>query len=700
MTKLKKYFFSFLLIFNVLQLFSTNQIDSLKNICLKAKNTKKVNAILRLRENNQSNNINKSYKYAKDALFLSKKTNYKLGMAIAYNNIGYSLTDLGRYNDALENYHKGILMFKKLGRKNREAIAYNDVAYIYQCQGLIKKAIDTYIKSLKILEKVGDKSSTASCLNNIGLLYQSQKNYTKALEFYKKGLAIKNTLGNEKSIAVSLNNIGSLYFDKEDYVDAQTYFFKSLAKRKATNDKAGIAQCLINIAAIYRVQKKYDTALEYLLQSKKIQIEIHNKIGLVNSLNNIGVIYRLKNDLTNAKKYLLKSYNLAHEIGAAELIKNTSVSLSNLYLDLHQYKAAYPLIVEHFKMKDSIENSAITRKLNQAGLQYEFEKRLHKSKLAQIKKNHEHEIELKEQKYITYTFAIGLIAFIILSTVVLKSLKDKKNANKKIIAHQKVIEEKSLKLEEALTNITDSVIYAKRIQEALLQAENHITKHIPQHFIFFQPKDIVSGDFYWSHEKNGLLYIAAVDCTGHGVPGALMSMLGFSFLNSINAGSNIFSPAEILNKLRAKVIIELGQNAHDGKSRDGMDISLVKINLKTLELEWAGANNNLWFISNNNIVEFKADRQSINFNDNPKTYTNHYIKAEKGDKFYMFTDGFADQFGGPKGKKLKQKQFKEYIFSLHNKNMKEQHQLINTFFSNWKGKLSQIDDVCVIGIKV
>lgn len=689
-----------ILILSSIPLFSNEKIDSLVRFIDKNKNEQKVDAMLLLSEEYFATDFNKSISLSREALSLSEQINYQLGIAIANNNIGYTLTDLGNFQEALEHYQISIELFKKLGEENRVAIAYNDIAYIFQSQGLVEKAIENYIKSLKLLEKMDDKASLGACLNNIGLLYHDQSNYEKALEYYMKGLEVKEELGDEKSIATSLNNIGSVYFSQQKYYEANEYFFKSLGKRKKTNDKPGVAQSLINISGIYREQKQYDKALTYLLMSKDIQNEINNNVGLVNTLNSIGVIYELKGNAPQAEVYLEKAYNLAKTISSPDLIKNTSISLSNHYRNIRKYEKAYRLLVEHYEMADSLTNTENVQKIIQVGLQYEFEKKLHKAEVEQLEKNYQHEIEIKEQKIITYSFGIGLGALVILSVIILKSLNDKKKANVLISKQKNEIEVKSHELEESLISITDSVRYAKRIQEALLQAGKNITDKIPTHFILFNPKDIVSGDFYWSYEKNDNIYIAAADCTGHGVPGALMSMLGISFLNSINAENDNLSPAEILNKLRDKITKELGQTSQNVAARDGMDISLAKLNLKNKTLEWAGANNNLWVVNKDGLTEIKADRQAVNYTENPIPFTNHQVQLNIEDKIYLFTDGFADQFGGPKGKKFMYKPFKELLVSIYDKLMEEQEEILKNHFQDWKGELEQVDDVCVIGVRI
>lgn len=255
-------------------------------------------------------------------------------------------------------------------------------------------------------------------------------------------------------------------------------------------------------------------------------------------------------------------------------------------------------------------------------------------------------------------------------------------------------------VEEKQREILDSIHYAKKIQEALLGEEEHVSEHLPNHFILFKPKDIISGDFYWSQEKQRHLYIAAADCTGHGVPGAMMSMLGIAFLNEITNSDHLLMPSEILTQLREKVVKELGAS---GQTKDGMDISLCRIDLKTNEVVWAGANNPLWILREENgkrfIEEITADKQTIGYNEKYKPYTDHVFKKMNG-TFYLFTDGYADQFGGAKGKKFMYKPLKDRLISVSDQPLETQKKILLNTFDDWKGELAQVDDVCLIAIRI
>jgi len=339
----------------------------------------------------------------------------------------------------------------------------------------------------------------------------------------------------------------------------------------------------------------------------------------------------------------------------------------------------------------------------------------------------------------------GIILLALLVSAILIAFRNKKRDNEIISKQKDEVEAKKKLLEEKNKEVFDSINYAKRIQQALLQAEEHVSSKFPPHFILFKPKDIVSGDFYWSAEKNNHLFIAVVDCTGHGVPGAFMSMLGISFLNDIVSTNILLHPSEILDKLRDRVIKELNQTGKGGDSKDGMDISLLRFDTLTKKIEWAGANNPLYIVkgeklkvkseklkvnseelkvkslssykvdvildspsvipneceeSNIQLYELKGDKMPIGFHENIVPFTNHSIEVNDSDKLYIFSDGFADQFGGEHGKKYKYKALKELLLQNYQIPMQEQKEIFLQAFENWKGSLEQVDDVCLIGLSI
>jgi serine phosphatase RsbU (regulator of sigma subunit)/HAMP domain-containing protein len=269
-----------------------------------------------------------------------------------------------------------------------------------------------------------------------------------------------------------------------------------------------------------------------------------------------------------------------------------------------------------------------------------------------------------------------------------------------VVKQKEEIEKQNEKISELYTEVTDSIRYAKRLQEAILPPDDLVKKLLPNSFVLYKPKDIVSGDFYWMDEKNGKTYFSAVDCTGHGVPGAFMSIVGYNALN--NALSKCDTPAQILDYLNKEISQTLHRNSASGTTKDGMDLSLCSFNPKTLELEYAGAFNPLYILRNNEVEQIKADKFPIGsyFDGQPQSYTNHTIQLQKGDYVYIFSDGYADQFGGPKGKKYMYKQFRDYLLELVGKKIDTQKNFLNNNIEHWKGSLEQVDDILVIGLHI
>jgi serine phosphatase RsbU (regulator of sigma subunit)/HAMP domain-containing protein len=272
-----------------------------------------------------------------------------------------------------------------------------------------------------------------------------------------------------------------------------------------------------------------------------------------------------------------------------------------------------------------------------------------------------------------------------------------------VVRQKQEIEVKNKELEILYKHVTDSIHYAKRIQDSILPPEGFMHRLMPESFVLFKPKDIVSGDFYWISEKNGQVIFSAVDCTGHGVPGAFMSLVGYNLLKEIIDSMDVINPGKILDLLSAGIRNTLHQ-FDKASAKDGMDIALCVLDTKKMELQYAGAFNPLYLIRNNNLQEIKADKVFIGYSyseDHQQyTYTNHSIKLQKGDCIYITSDGYPDQFGGPRGRKFMVSNFRHLLLEAHNKPFSMQKGILDTRFEEWRGSLDQVDDICVMGVKV
>lgn len=308
------------------------------------------------------------------------------------------------------------------------------------------------------------------------------------------------------------------------------------------------------------------------------------------------------------------------------------------------------------------------------------------------------------QKAIVY-FVIVILVFLVLVFFIIRSNFLRKKANKTLLQQKEIIESQKSEVEaqkhlveEKQKEIIDSISYAKRLQEAILPPQEFINKHISNNFILYKPKDLVAGDFYWAENIGDLFFIAAADSTGHGVPGAMVSVVCSNALNRTVKEFGLIETGKILDKTRELVVETFEKSASEVK--DGMDISLLCVDTKNKKITWSGANNALWYLQNNSLITIKPDKQPIGKTENPSPFTTHEIEYKHGTIFYLFTDGFADQFGGEKGKKFKYKQLEELLVNNSNLTLSEQSNLLDQKFEIWKGDLEQVDDVCVIGVKI
>ncbi len=287
-----------------------------------------------------------------------------------------------------------------------------------------------------------------------------------------------------------------------------------------------------------------------------------------------------------------------------------------------------------------------------------------------------------------------------LDALVKERTRDLEQANLEIEAQRDMAEAQRDQIAQQKKEITDSISYAERIQRSMLPARQVLESLLPEHFVYFRPRDIVSGDFYWAAEKSGKIYVAAVDCTGHGVPGAFMSMLGITFLNEIMVKYNCTDAAQVVGQLRNEIIHALGQKGVEGEARDGMDLSLVIIDRENGQLEFTGANNPLYLIHQGELTEIKGDKMPVAIHPHMPPFSLHRLDFRPGDMIYLFSDGFADQFGGDEGKKYMYRPFKALLLEIHGESPEEQEKILDRRFEEWKGDFEQIDDVVIIGIRL
>jgi serine phosphatase RsbU (regulator of sigma subunit) len=622
---------------------------------------------------------------------LPKDTNRVNAYKLLGNLVGINV---GNYDTALVLYNQSLELAQKLNYQRGLGACYMNIGAVYQYQANYPKALEYYLKAIKIKEQTKDKKGVAKCFGNLGMIYDAQKNYTKAIEYHQRGLNVLSELGNKDGVAICYSNIGSTYNKMLNHEKAIEYQLKSLKIREEINDLNGIARCYGNIGIAYFDQAKYREASEYYLKGLPIFKQIGDLQATTNCFVNLSNVSNRLKDYKKGIAYGDSALQLSKKIGIVDQERLSYLNLSTAYYNVANYKEAYENHVKFEKLTDSIFNIENSNIISDLKTNFEVEK-----KEAELKaKADAQEIITQAQKQKQGLILI-LVSFVLLLTIIFAVFMYRRykltQLQRNIIEHQKH------KVEEHQKEISDSVNYAKRIQTSFLANEVEFNNHFNDYFILFKPKDVVSGDFYWATSNENKLFVCVADSTGHGIPGAFMSLLNISLLNESVLSRNFMSTVDILNFVRNILILGLKPDERGQGGNDGMDCSLFAFDIKTLQIEFSGANNPLWIVRDGKIIELKADKMPVG--RSPKeleSFSSYLFQLQKNDLIYAFTDGYADQFGGPKGKKFKYKQLEELILSNSEKLMSQQKQNLDTTFENWKGNLEQVDDVCIVGLRV
>ncbi len=617
-----------------------------------------------------------------------------------YNEIGHSVfkqdQQLGK-----KYWQKAYFLAEKFIEKDtaesykvQYAEASNGMGIISRREGNYALALEYYHKCLNIEKEIRAERG-GNTLMNIGVIYREMENYEKALEYVGKGLAIAKEMKDSVNYAANNNVLGMVYRRMKDYDKALECYNESLEMSILINDKDNIAQSYNNIGAVYYRQNKVEEALVYLKKAFQIHLETNNQDGIVRHHQNLISIYNKLGDTRNALKEARIAYKSYTEMGRNVELSQVARHLSRLYAKTNNYEKAYFHYKEYITLKDSVFNEKATREVTQKEMQFAFDKQLMADSLARAEKERlvemEHKQEIHQQNTLMFGGGIILLLVVIFSIIIFNRLKLTRR-QKSIIVDQKMVVDQKNK------EITDSINYAQRIQSAILPSIKNIKTSFPNSFVLYKPKDIVAGDFYWHKEIGDCILIAVADCTGHGVPGAMVSVVCNNALNRSVRDFNLTEPAKILDKTAELVIGAFKK--HSENVKDGMDIALCSFNKKTNKLEYAGAINSMFHVSENELIEVKGDKQPIGQYANIKPFTNHIIDLVKGDTIYLFSDGYPDQFGGEKGKKYMYKRFRELLLDLSKIEFSKQKNKLDTEFNTWKGDLEQLDDVCVVGVRL
>jgi len=660
-------------------------------------------------------NPDKSLALGKEALMLSKELDDLVNQADAQNVIGQANFTRGFYNDALQAWEHALELYTNLNYRNEKGLVLVNIGIIYKNWGEYEKALEYYQENLNLQEEIDNTFGRAIALNNIANIhFYMGMDMDRALQNYQRSLELFKEMENMQYIAETYNNIGLVYREKKDMGEALNNYNRALRIFRDINYKPGIAKSQNLIGSVYMEGGNFEDALQFSMNALNINREIGNRKEVASNLWDIGKVYFRWEKYEKALDYYNQSLKLNSELGHKKEVYEIYKNISDVYTSQGRYYDALNFYKRYNELKDSSLNEDYIKQISELETKYETDRKereleLQKTELAKNKAESERNLaeldkrnaELKRQRVLIYSFVFGLIMILVFSSLLYKQFQEKKRANVLLEAQNTEIKELFSRIFQQNKEITDSIHYASRIQSAILPPVKILEERLDDHFVLYLPRDIVSGDYYWLTERNGKTIVTAADCTGHGVPGAFMSMLGVSFLNEIVNKNNVTRPADILDNLRRSIVESLHQTGKEGEAQDGMDMALVSIDHNNMMVEYAGAYNPLYIIRNNELSEVKADKMPIGIHSVRKdSFTNNEISVKKGDCLYIFSDGYIDQFGGDKGKKFMAGQFKKLLENIHQKVFKEQAEILSETLKQWKGNIDQIDDILVIGLKI
>ncbi len=605
---------------------------------------------------------------AKKATKYSENNNYTLGLVDGYRLTGMAYAQLSNYPEALKFQQMALKKCEETKSLQRKANILNNLSTIYQELKDYKTALYYQSQCLDLCLKLKIMEGVSSSYGNMGNIYKNLKQIRPALKYYEKSLAIDKKNGNPRGYANSLGNIGSIYATLPDSIRRSFKLSES---------------------------EKYNKALKYYNLSLQIRDSLGFTAGIISSYISIGNVYLELNNFEKAIDYFSRALNLAEETGSLDQQKSCYEGLYQCYKKTGRVNDALFAFEKSDMLKDSILNSAQFDELNQLKTKYALEQKDSEYKTQREKEKIRTESDKKRQRVILYSSLGGLVLTIIFLYFIFKRYRYS-------LRQQEIIQQQKRLVETKNKEITDSINYAKRIQEAMLTTDKEFCKHFIKAFVYFQAKDIVSGDFYWVNQIPGTNTVIFVlcDCTGHGVPGGFMSVLGINLMNEIINEKQKYEPAEILNLLRDRIKFALKQDGAEGTSRDGMDLTIGKLNKDTGDFTYATANRMLYIHKEGGLTRYTGNKMPVGYFEQEETFVQYNLKLEKGNLIYFFTDGYVDQIGGDLGRKLKYPNFEAAIKKAIEDGRGLDKAFFEDVFTEWKRHHHQVDDVCLLGIEV
>lgn len=595
---------------------------------------------------------------------------------------------------------QGVALAEKLRDERRYCYVYHVLGAIYLDMAEQGKALNLFLKAISYGKRYNQQLELGHVYNSVGNFYAKQGDYRQAVSYYLQAVESHQKAGSEKSVYTPYNNLSSSYL-KLNKMDSAIYYINLCVTLNENNlNTYRLTYNYITLSEIYTNGKTRQKALMYARKAADMARTLNDEYTLAKALSQLGTAYYANGKDGEAISAFEESVKLSRETGDLTTSQSTVFLLSHVYEERGEYKKALSYYKSYKSFRDSTMNRENLEQIRTAEAKYENDKKQREIELLGEKQKRTAAESEKGRLYLYFAGA-GILALGVLLVLLFNNNRAKQKANQELENFNSRIREQKELVEEKNREITDSINYAKRIQQSILTSDNYFSRHTRDFFILFRPKDIVSGDFYWALAHNRSLLVMTADCTGHGVPGAMMSMMGVNFLNEIVNERGVTSPAAVLNQLRKDIVKALNPEDSLTETKDGMDCCLCRFDFDENRLTYANANNRFYLIRDGKLTASHTNKMPVGAGHNDlQPFEEWTMDLRSGDLVVSLTDGYADQFGGPKGKKFKYKQLEELLLSCAHLPMKEIQEILNLKLDEWRGNLEQVDDVCLIGIRV
>jgi len=605
-------------------------------------------------------NLQKGIDYAQQSVDLAEKLQYETKYCRVYHVIGAIYSDMAEQGKALNYFLKAVTYGRQYNQQAELAFVYNSLGNFYTRQGEIRKGMSYYLQAVEAHQKAGSKKAIYTPYNNLSASY------------------------------LKLNKMDSAIY----------YINLCVAFNEKNHDNYRLTNNYITLSEIYMNSRHKEKSLFYATKGVEAARGLNDKYTLSRALSQKGNACFANSKDQESISSFIESMELAKETGDITTLQSAAILLSKVYETSGDFRNALVYYKEFKSYRDSTMNRENLEQMRSAEARYENEKKQKEIELLAEKQKRSAAESEKGRLYLYFAGA-GILGLGVLLVLLFNNNRAKQKANQELESFNSRISEQKELVEEKNKEITDSINYAKRIQQSILTSDAYFKKYTRDSFILFKPKDIVSGDFYWALEHEGKFLVMTADCTGHGVPGAMMSMMGINFLNEIVNERRIESPAAVLNQLRKDIVKALNPEGSLTETKDGMDCSFCRFDFVNKQLTYANANNHFYVIRKGELMVSNTSKMPVGAGHNDtEGFTEWTLGLQADDVVLTLTDGYADQFGGPKGKKFKYRQLEELLLAHAHLPMNEMKQKLNEAIERWKGAMEQVDDICIIGIRV